>query len=331
LRMKVLDYFLTLLFCSFVYTLPLPTWKSAEIYSGQNSIAINPDVHVYQLNLTCFSGVRGDYVINIDQPNFQSKIAGVYFFLSQGPSKGRYAPFPDPADNTTYQWTTKHGSDAPKPGVIIKNGRGQVYYATLNCPAGRDCDYTLVTEYNLSSSKKTIEGKSHAARTNPINFLPARALQVNETGVGTVTMPPLFYSNTMETDGSVNYNEWSQYQVPLCQSALYGRFKNDPICLAFTVVGLGPDFIFYQQVSQDPPPKQGVTKWKTRDTDPNPYLDYSGVSTLPVNRWISQPVLVKELPAFLYHSILGQGGKGLDPPFINHFVVTYEYGKCPVD
>jgi len=162
-------------------------------------------------------------------------------------------------------------------------------------------------------------------------FLPARALQVNETGVGTVTMPPLFYSNTMETDGTVNYNEWSQYQIPLCQSALSGRFKNDPICLAFTVVGLGPDFIFYQQVSQDPPPKQGVTKWKTRDTDPNPYLDYSGVSTLPVNRWISQPVLVKELPAFLYHSILGQGGKGLDPPFINHFVVTYEYGKCPVD
>jgi len=308
-----------LIFCPFIYSQP-PALKSLLIYSSENVILTN-EMHAFNFDLKCFASLKGDFVVDLDLPDFDSPNTGSYIFVSKGPATGKYAPYPDPDDPSTYQWSTLNGTNDPIVGFTIKNAGGQTYYAIIDCPNGIDCTYTLVTEYVPSVSKNS----AIEAPRNTINF--ARSPRENNNQLKSVIQQKLYFTHEMELNGTVNYHKWVQYQVPVCASALIPQF-NSTLCLLFSVVGQAPDFIFYQQVSLDPTPKQNVVKWKTRNPDSNPYLDYSGKTFLPVNRWMSTPVLPKDMPLFLYHSIVGEGGMASSKPHQNRFVSFYEFFPC---
>jgi len=313
--------FILLLACSLICeSAPVPS--PVVIYSGFTDIQVS-ELDVYHLDLSCFSGTPGTFLMNVDQPDFTESVTGAYMYVSNGPTKGQNSPYPDPSDNTTFQWSTVNGTGSPLAGISLSNAGGMDLYVTIDCPNGELCSYTLVTEFDPTTSKSSQE-RVRPNKPSYVEYSGARNLS-------NLIQKPIFFSNRIETNGLVNYNNYVQNQVLLCQSALVTMFgKNTNICLTFTIVGDGPDFIFYQQVSLNPSAGQKVPKWQTRPPNPNPYLDFSGKSKLPVNRWVSLPTTVSQIPSFVYHTIYGLGGKGLEPPYPNPFIAYYEISNvCP--
>jgi len=303
-----------------------PLLRPVLMYSGDTVIQIGT-LDGYYIDLSCFTSGQGTLVVNVNQPDFQNTVSGVYCFFNNGASGGQFAPYPDPDDNTTYTWSTLNGTDNPLPGFSIPDAGGMKLYISCDAPDAENPRYTLVTKYLPNGfqdfEESLIPMKGLKRKGSSVEHKHSQNLQ-------NIVQKELFFANQMELNGTVDYNKFQQYSLPMCQSALIAEFGNTPVCLVFVVAGKSPDFIFYQQVSTDPSPTQHVPKWSTRKPTPDPYKDFSGFNPLPINMWVSVPVLVKQIPSVLYHSVVGLGGNGLNPPWENDFFTTYTITtNCP--
>jgi len=297
------------------------------IYSGDTVVQI-ASLDGYYIDLSCFPTGQGTLVVDVNQPDFMNSVSGVYCFFNNGASGGQYAPYPDPEDNTTYTWSTLNGTNNPLPGFTIPGAGGLKLYISCDAPDAENARYTLVTRYLPNGYKA--EDYVDVIDPVPVNRIEGKAPSSHKKGPRNVIQKELFFSNEMELNGTVDYNKFMQYSLPMCQSALIAEFGNTPVCLVFVVAGKSADFIFYQQVSTDPSPTQHVVKFATRKPSQDPYKDWSGLNPLPINTWISTPVLVKRIPSTLFHSVVGLGGDGLTPPWENDFFVTYTITpNCP--
>jgi hypothetical protein len=298
--------------------------KPIELYSGQNSISANT-YHTFYVDLSCPGLSASDFLINIDIPNFQETAGAVFVYVSTG-SSGTYAPYPDPSNPQTFQWTTFNSSTGlPNPSVTIPNALSRKYYMTLDCPDIQLCTYLLVAKLSPSTQKITNQDLSVQNSRMDEETFPWK----KRSSLPFPTFPQsLYYSNEFVVSDNVNFDQWNTYELPMCQAILESVFGSDLICLRVATVGQGTDFLFYQQVSTTPQ-QAPLNFWQTRLPNPNnPYADFSGKFLSPINVWLSNPVNVSQVPQVLYHSVVGHGGAGLDPPFSNPYSVYYRWEPC---
>jgi len=293
-------------------------YRPIQLYSGFTVIAPNT-YDAYHVDLSCTSQETGNLVLNIDNPDWQDQSTGVYAYCSVGPAKGRLAPWPDPTDPSTFTYTTENGTGNPLPGFTVPNAGGIEMFCTIDSPDGLLGEYTLVVEFTSSTKGyRNLSPKYRPMRTK----LPTNSAIVQK---------PLYYSNKLELAVGINWNNYSQFELPLCASALIAAFgQNTQVCFHVTVLGQSPQDIAVQFISLYSTPGQKTPKWETRDPNDNPFEDYSGRSKLFINKWISLPVLVKDLPPTLYHTVYAEGGAGDQPPFTNFFTISYDINTyCP--
>jgi hypothetical protein len=274
--------------------------------------------HSFLLDFSCTS-TSGTLVVDINQPAFDNKYGGVFAYASNQPSYNNpYEPFPNPANKSSFQHTTNKGNAIPLPGMVIPYTKGAVYYILVTRSAASSPQYELSAQ--LTPPQKLAE----VGRVNE-----STKLYEVELPIASPIPKELFFGNKAVFNHSVDWNEYVQYAIPLCQSAIYKIGKT--VCLSVTLTGLEPGFLFFQTFSTDPDPLTS-NYWQTRPSPPdgNPYTDQSGSSRLPINIFYSYPTDVGSLPAVLYHTINGQGGQGLKPPFPNLFSVFYQIVPCAI-
>jgi len=287
--------------------------QNFQLYSSLNTVKPN-SVEVYALDYTCVT-YPGTLIIDMNIPNFNMKMDACFLYVSDIVSVGPYNPYPDPSNNATYKWTTFQGTQNPLPAITIPNAKPLTYFCTVFCPFAEQPQYELSSQWSGNTSYVEVGRVSSSVKN--IQF----------KSVGDIVRRSLFFGNEFVTNAVVNWNDMNQYQIPICVSAMEQRFKPDEtVCLSAIVTGKEPAFLFFQYFSTDP--KTVMNFWQTRDPTEDPYTDLSGRGKRPINPFLSLPTKVKDLPNVLYHTIYGEGGQGLTPPYPNTYGVTYEFIPC---
>jgi len=293
----------------------LPIHRPIQLYSRQ--LTVSPGTtHSFLLDYSCASD--GDIVMDINQPSFDDVVGGAFLYVSAGPSKGPYAPYPNPDDKSTFQWTTWNNFLAPKPGVAIPNGAGKQYYVLVDCPFEESCGYELASQLTPKNMELDLKKYSKGS-SKPLPRIARRSK------VDPPEQQAIFVGNKFVANSTVNWNKLIQYELPICATVMQSQFKDGPVCLSSIVIGQGPGYIFEQSFRTTSTPGPF---WQTRAKTKDPYNDLSGTGDLPVNNFKSLPTMVKDLPPVLYHTIAGRGGQGVAPPHPNLFSVFYEFVPC---
>jgi len=286
-----------------------------QLYSLLNTVS-RGTVHSFLLDFTCLSS-PGVLVVDINQPDFETKFGGVFAYISSSPSSGPYAPYPDPSNPSTYQYTTFQNTSIPKAGIVWPNASPKQYYVLIDALSIEGPRYELSSQLTPNRNMK------------PVGFVDSDfepSIVKRNSPIKAPIQQDLYYGNKYVLNDTVNYNELTQYILPICASAL-AKIPSPTVCLNSLVVGQGPGYLFYQFFSVDPNPDT-INFWQTRTVQPDTYDDLSGRAELPINRFRSLPTLKKDLPALIYHTIFGQGGQGVSPPYPNPFSVYYEITPC---
>jgi hypothetical protein len=267
----------------------------------------------YVLDYSCTS-YKAYLEIAVDIPSFFLSQSGVFAFVSLGPAtKGPFIPYPDPSDSSTFQWTTYNGSvlSPPNPSVLIPHSPGSQYYVTVTIQIAESPSY-LISSQLIDNSNPEVIGwdKSWA----PLKLKADQLVDKNKI---------LFSGNQQVFNDSVSYNSPLQYELPICKSALERRFGTATICLSAVITGLGPSYVFFQYFTTS-----NGNIWNTRSQSSNPYTDLSGRSRRTINEFLSLPITADQLPDTLFQTVVGQGGQGLAPPYLNLFSVFYDFAPC---
>jgi hypothetical protein len=289
--------------------------QPVQLYSLLNTVQ-RGTLHSFLLDYTCLTS-SGTLEISINQPNFQNKFGGVFAYISSSPSSGPNAPFPDPSNPSTYQYTTFQNTSKPRPGVVIPNAPPKEYYVLIDALSIEGPQYELSSQVTANKIAEPV------GLVGP-DFEPPIA-----TRRRTITAPiqqDLYFGNKFVINDTVNWNDFVQFALPMCATA-FSKIVSPTVCLNSLVVAQGPGFIFYQFFSTDPNPET-INFWQTRSVESNTYDDLSGRAELPINQFKSLPTLKKDFPTLLYQTIFGQGGEGVSPPYPNPFSVYYQIVPC---
>jgi len=292
-----------------------PIVQPVQLYSLLNTVQ-RGTLHSFLLDFTCLTS-PGTLEISVNQPNFQSKFGGVFAYISSSPSSGPNAPFPDPSNPSTYQYTTFQNTSKPKPGVVIPNALPKQYYVLIDSLSIEGPQYEL-------SSQVTPNKNAEPVGLVDSNFQPP--IVTRRLRVGAPIQQDLYFGNKFVVNDTVNWNDFVQFALPMCASAI-SKIESPTVCLNSLVLAQGPGFIFYQFFSTDSDPYT-INFWQTRSVEPNTYEDLSGRAELPINQFKSLPTLKKDLPTMLYQTVFGQGGEGLLPPYPKPFSVYYQNVPC---
>ncbi|KAH3743078.1 hypothetical protein Pelo_15524 [Pelomyxa schiedti] len=277
-------------------------WNTAQLQLGVSV------VQVVRIPLTLTPLRSGTLRIFIDQNTSPQTM----LWISKGPSSNsNSAPYPQPANATTYNYTNYVNPASIKRYLEIPTDTSQDFYVSASCSTNY-CAYSLVFQYTFEVSDLQL---------NPQIKADSSAKHLDQGAVSTTTEEELkLYYTFKSYSGVLQANSSALFQLDIIPATLETIFGTNTFCLVAKVTSMTEGGALSQQVCES---TACDTQWQTREpTWDSPPQDWSGQVPSPVSKYMSYPIVTSKLPAQLIHQVTSHTIGSLS------YGIQYNWGQC---